>query len=364
MELTLDTLLDFARGAAFLGTGGGGDPYVGRLILQQQLATGGKVRLIDPMDLDDDALVVPVANMGAPTVLIERFPNGPAAVAAVRKMEELLERKVEAIMPIEAGGVNATLPAVVGSLMDLPVVDADGMGRAFPELQMTTFSIYGVPGSPVVIKDEHDNEVVVKAVDDETAEWLARVVCIRMGGKAEITLYPMSGKDAKTKSVPNTISLAIEIGHAISSARAAQQDPFAALTAFFGAADPPRCCKVLFDGKVVDLLRETTRGFAIGRLILHHIEGDGEAMEIEFQNEFLSARVGDKYLATAPDLICVLDRETAEPITTENLRYGQRVKVVGVGVPPVMRTPEALAVWGPRVFGVDRDYIPIEDIPD
>ncbi|MEX0344343.1 MAG: DUF917 domain-containing protein [Rhizobiaceae bacterium] len=364
MELALHDLHDFARGAAFLGTGGGGDPYVGRLILQQQLADGATVRLIDPSELGDDDLVVPVANMGAPTVLIERFPNGPAAVAAVRKMEELLDRKVAAIMPIEAGGVNATLPVVVGALMNLPVVDADGMGRAFPELQMTTFSIYGVPGSPVVIKDEHDNEVVVKAVDDETAEWLARVVCIRMGGKAEITLYPMSGHDAKTKSVPNTISLAIEIGQAISAARKAQEDPFDALTHFFASANPARFCKVLFDGKVADLLRETTRGFAIGRLILQSIDGSVEPMEIEFQNEFLSARIGDRYLATAPDLICILDRETAEPITTESLRYGQRVKVVGVSVPPVMRTTEALEVWGPRIFGVDRDYVPIEQIAD
>ncbi|MCP4386373.1 MAG: DUF917 domain-containing protein [Hyphomicrobiales bacterium] len=362
MELTLDKLHDFARGAAFLGTGGGGDPYVGRLILQQQLAGGKRVTLIDPADLGDEDLVVPVANMGAPTVLIERFPNGPAAVAAVRKIEELLGRKAAAIMPIEAGGVNATLPAVVGALMDLPVVDADGMGRAFPELQMTTFSIYGVPGSPVVIKDEHGNEVVVQAVDDNTAEWLARVVCMRMGGKAEITLYPMSGHDAKTKSVPRTISLAMDIGRVISDARSAHDDPFTALTGFFGAADPARFCEVLFDGKVADLLRETTRGFAIGKLMLQHIDGSGEPMEIVFQNEFLSARIGDHMLATAPDLICILDRETAEPITTEGLRYGQRVKVIGVSVPPVMRTPEALAVWGPRVFGVDRDYVPIEEI--
>ena len=362
MELTLANLHDFTRGAAFLGTGGGGDPYVGRLILQQQLAGGARVPLLAPEELDDDALVIPVANMGAPTVLVERFPNGPAAVAAVRKMEELLGREAAAIMPIEAGGVNATLPAVVGMLMDLPVVDADGMGRAFPELQMTTFGVYGVPGSPVVIKDEHDNEVIVRAVDDETAEWLARVVCIRMGGKAEIALYPMSGRDAKTKSVPYTISLAMEIGRAIGDARAAQRDPFEALARFFAAADPARCCKILFDGKVVDLLRETTRGFAIGRLILERLDGGGERMTVEFQNEFLCARRGERVLATAPDLICILDRETAEPITTENVRYGQRVKVVGVGVPPVMRTPEALAVWGPRVFGVDQDYVPIEDI--
>ncbi len=362
MDLTLDSLHDFARGAAFLGTGGGGDPYVGRLILQQQLAGGKRVRLIDPNDLDDDALVIPVANMGAPTVLVERFPSGDAAVSAVRRAEEIAGEKAAAVMPIEAGGINATLPCVVGALMDLPVVDADGMGRAFPELQMTTFGIYGIPGSPVVIKDEHLNEVVVNAVDNETAEWLARVVCIRMGGKAEITLYPMRGRDAKTKSVHRTISLAIEIGQVIGQARAAHGDPFAALEGFFAAADPPRHSRVLFDGKVVDLLRETTRGFAVGRLILEALDGGGQRMDIAFQNEYLHVQLEGRTLAMAPDLVCVLDRETAEPITTDGLRYGQRVKVMAISVPPVMRTPEALAVWGPRVFGVDMDYVPLEEL--
>ncbi len=69
-------------------------------------------------------------------------------------------------------------------------------------------------------------------------------------------------------------------------------------------------------------------------------------------------------LAVVPDLICILDGETAEPITTEELRYGQRVKVMAVSVPPIMRTPEALAVWGPRHFGFDLDFVPMAGAPD
>ena len=71
------------------------------------------------------------------------------------------------------------------------------------------------------------------------------------------------------------------------------------------------------------------------------------------------ARVGGEVLSVVPDLICILDAETAEPITTEELRYGQRVRVMAVTVPPIMRTPEALAVWGPRTFGFDVDYTPM-----
>lgn len=87
-------------------------------------------------------------------------------------------------------------------------------------------------------------------------------------------------------------------------------------------------------------------------------------MEITFQNENLVAHHDGQVRAIVPDLICILDSETVEPITTEWLPYGQRVTVMGVGVPDIMRTPEALAVFGPRGFGLDDPFVPIEALPD
>jgi DUF917 family protein len=58
----------------------------------------------------------------------------------------------------------------------------------------------------------------------------------------------------------------------------------------------------------------------------------------------------------------VLEADTAEPITTEGLRYGQRVKVMVVSTPAIMRSPEALEVFGPRAFGLDYDFVPIEEL--
>lgn len=58
-----------------------------------------------------------------------------------------------------------------------------------------------------------------------------------------------------------------------------------------------------------------------------------------------------------PDLICVLDIDTAEAIPTERLRYGQRVDILGIRVPPIMRTPEALKVFGPGAFGLNAEYV-------
>src|SRR5207247_10824296 len=79
VELTSQDLLDLASGAAFLGTGGGGDPYVGRLMVEQSLAEGGKLTLISPDEVSGDAFVIPTAMMGAATVLVQKIPGGDQA---------------------------------------------------------------------------------------------------------------------------------------------------------------------------------------------------------------------------------------------------------------------------------------------
>ncbi len=85
-------------------------------------------------------------------------------------------------------------------------------------------------------------------------------------------------------------------------------------------------------------------------------------MQIDIQNENLVARIDGRVAAIVPDLIAVMDSETALPITTESLRYGQRVTIVAVSVPKIMRTREALEVFGPKCFGLSDPYQPIETI--
>ena len=82
MILNSADLIDLCRGAAFLGTGGGGDPYIGRLMVEHAISEAHPVEIIDPSDVPDDALVIPTAMMGAPTVLVEKIPRGGAVLAA------------------------------------------------------------------------------------------------------------------------------------------------------------------------------------------------------------------------------------------------------------------------------------------
>ncbi|PZN13229.1 MAG: DUF917 domain-containing protein [Bacillota bacterium] len=359
-QITAEDLEYLAVGAAILGTGGGGDPFIGKLMAQQAIAEEGPVTLLDPEELDDDALVLPTAMMGAPTVLIEKVPEGMEAVRALRAAEHRLGRKADATCPIECGGVNSQIPFVVAARAHIPVVDGDGMGRAFPELQMETFHVYGVAGTPAVVADERGAVVTIETPDNYQLEWLARGVTIRMGGHSHLVDYPMSGAEFKRTAVRGTVSMAMAIGRAVMTASSRGVNPIEAMCeatqdTIYGRAIP------LFEGKVVDVERRTREGFAVGQAVIHGLgRFRGSELVIRFQNEHLVAIQDGEVIASVPDLICVLDHETGLAITTERIRYGQRVTVVGLPTPEIMRTDEALKVWGPRAFGYDIPFVPLE----
>ena len=361
IELTLNNLENFTRGAAFLGTGGGGDPYIGKLMLKHQLEKGKIIKILSPDEINDNFLVCNVLSMGAPTVFVEKVPNGPATLHGLRKVEEIIGKKFDAIMPIEAGGVNATIPLVVSGLSGLPVIDADGMGRAFPELQMVTYNVGDVDINPIVAVNDFMETAVFNARNSSSGEWLARAVCVRMGGICQMACYPMTGKQIKDTAIHNTIKLSFDIGKKIQEARNQKKDPADAVIDYMKMSNPSRFGKVLFLGKITDLLRETVNGFTKGILHLKSLADEDELI-VEFQNEFLYAKSNEKILAMVPDLICALDSESGEPITTDGLRYGQRIKIVSISVPPVMRTKKALDLFGPKAFGLDFDYVALEDL--
>ncbi len=174
MRVGTDELADIALGATVLGTGGGGDPHVGRLVARQAIEECGPVELVPPAEVEDDALVLLSAQMGAPTVAVEKLPGGHEPVASVERIERELGRDADYTMPMECGGINSTFPFAVAARKDIPVVDADGMGRAFPELHHETFNVYGVSGTPAAVSDEHGDSALIETGDNERLEWLAR----------------------------------------------------------------------------------------------------------------------------------------------------------------------------------------------
>ena len=356
-EITLADMADVALGGAFLGTGGGGDPYIGKLMAEQAIAANGPVPVLDVDALDDDALIVPVAMMGAPTVMLEKLPRGDEAVAALRSLEAVMGRKAQAIFCIEAGGLNSTIPIAVAATAGLPIVDGDGMGRAFPELQMVSMTMFDVHACPMAMADEKGNALVLNTVDNLSTEKFARVITVEMGGAGMIALYPMTGAEAKRAILRGSLSLITHIGRIIQSEQTANRNPADRLARDLNGMR-------LFEGRVTDVDRRTEGGFARGQATIEGLEAyQGQTLRLHFQNEFLLAETGSGTpRAMTPDLICLLDLETGQPITTEQMAYGYRVIVFGLPCDPKWRTEHGLSLVGPGYFGYDHDYRPIETL--
>ncbi|MCC6001594.1 MAG: DUF917 domain-containing protein [Pararhodobacter sp.] len=358
--LTRTDLADLAYGAALLGTGGGGSPWIGRLAAEAWLDQGGEIRMITPDELAPDALVVTVAMVGAPTIMTEKLFRGDEMTEALALLERLNGRPVAAILPVEVGGMNSTIPLVAAGKLGLPVVDADGMARAFPEVQMVSFGIAGVPAAPMVLVNEHGDHALLQSEDNPRVEAMARAICVALGGVVHAASYSMSGADVQAHAIPGTMSLAIALGAARRQARATGSDPFASVLAALAAGGVHGTSVVLARGRITDLDRSERDGFTLGRATIT-TAGHCEVV-LEFRNENLLAKTGEQVLAIVPDLISVLDTETADPIPTEELRYGQRVTLLGIGAPSVFLTPRALGVVGPAGFGLELPHSPLSPL--
>ena len=355
-KIGLKEVEDIALGASLLGAGGGGDPYYGKLMAIGVIKERGPVDLVSPEEVPDDAIILPIAMMGAPTVLCEKGTGGNEYQVIYDMVSQYLGKPIYAVMPMEAGGVNSMLPIAAAARLGLPMVDCDGMGRAFPELQMVTFTIGGVKATPMALTDEKGNSVIFNTITNKWTEELARAVTMSCGGSVTVGLYIMTGATMKAYGVKNIVTRSEMLGKAIREVK--DQEGLSPEEAFLRSCEGYR----LFRGKIVDVLRETNGAFNLGHILLEGIGDDrGQTAEVSFQNENLAATVNGEIRATVPDLICLVDTETFTPVTTGALKYGKRVLVVGLKCYEMWRSEKGLELVGPRYFGVDTDYIPLEE---
>jgi hypothetical protein len=351
--LDADTLRAQSRGCGILGAGGGGAPTIGLLAGLRALEVHGPASLVDLDDLPDDDLVLPIGMVGAPVVSIEKICNGAEGARIVRRVEAMTGRRVAALMASEIGGSNGLYPAAHAAALGIPVVDADGMGRAFPEMPQVSMEIAGISPSPCVMSDERGNVLTLDPADGQWLERLCRAVAVCFGGRAISSEYLMTVAEARTAAVRGTVSLAVRIGRAIAEA---SDDPVRALLDAVGGFR-------LIDGKVSDVERRVTGGFVRGSAQVEGLRADtGRLLRLELQNENLVALEDGLVVASVPDVISVVDTQTGGAVSTELLRYGQRVSVVAFPCDPVWRTDGGLALAGPRAFGYDFDYTPVEDL--
>jgi len=357
-EIGVDEITDLAAGSAFLGTGGGGDPYLGSLLCREGIGQFGPVRLLDVDDLADDDAVFGAAAIGAPTVMIEKLFSIEDQDRAVRSLERVLGRAATAITSLEIGGCNSMMPVAYAAMRGLPIVDGDGMGRAFPQLQMTSMNISGVSCSPITLADEHGNVVLFETEDGKKGEELARPVVAAMGAAGCMSCYPMTGAQARSALVPRTLSAAIAIGQAIHGKTYTQLPPTERLLAAVRELELYGDARCAFEGKIVSVDRDTRDGWVFGTCEIQALAGSGTAT-VTFQNENLKLTVDCALRCIVPDLITIVDSETARAIPTERLAYGQRVSVIICSAPAQLTSLAALSIVGPAAFKLSEAYIPL-----
>jgi DUF917 family protein len=348
-------LLPLSLGAALLGTGGGGNPYIGMLRARELLRRGALVEVLPLESLDDDAWIGSVGGIGAPVVGVEKIEQGEECLRALRGVEDALGVRCAALISAEIGGANCMEPILTAAQAGLPVVDGDGMGRAFPEVQMTTFSINGQPASPGAIADDKGNVIVFRQmVDMFWLERFARHAAVDMGAGAGFATAPMKGAFVKSFAVPGTVTQALEIGLTLLDARSKRHNVVSRLLEKTGAT-------LFFTGKIADVRRELKGGFAMGEARLTGVGAHaGAEARIAIQNENLVLVVDGVAKVMVPDLIMNLELDTGEPITTEMLRYGQQLAVIGIPAHALLKTPKALAIVGPKAFGYpELTFVPL-----
>ena len=347
-------------GAGILGTGGGGSPYLGNLLLKKSLKAGNKIRIIRLEDLKQEEFVSWVAFYGAPLTQIEKLPGGREVNYSLNNLMnghlKYQNKTISALMAVEIGGLNSTIPLVLSSELGSPAIDGDFMGRAYPELQMCTPFIYNAKKPyPICISDDCSNSFTLNKVKDDCpkrAESLFRHLIMKMGCLVGMASDVFDKKELESLLVKNSLTKAWELGKAVYEARSTKKD-------FVEGLEDNKLGKKIFEGKIVDVARSIDTGYLKGAVHLVGLNDfKNKTMLVEFQNENLIALETNEEKKTVerakvPELIAIIDVENFEAVMTEDYRYGLRVVVVSLPCDPLLLTPQAMMRCGPKAFGYD-----------
>ncbi|KAI4915707.1 hypothetical protein J4E90_004152 [Alternaria incomplexa] len=375
-----ETDLDWITiGCYILGTGGGGSPYSTMLRVRGILRSGGKVRVVSPDDLKDDARVGSGGGAGSPTVGIEKL-SADEMMDAQNHLYDLIKGGYAThIIPLEIGGSNGLQGLVLGAStnMNVPCVDGDWMGRAYPTKWQTTPVVFGereIVFAPVAVADGNGNTLYMPtATSDLKVEQVIRAALSQMGSSVGTADAPVTGAETRRWAVEHTISLSWRIGREVARARKENRIDNVAQS-IIDAVGGSETGRALFKGKIVGVERKLYMGHVYGEVIIEATGSEYKGkIKIPFKNENIAAiRIPDSgesttgeennedVLAIVPDLIAVIDAQNGEAIGTPEYRYGLLVSVIGITASERWTSPKGIEIGGPKAFGLDHlEYKPL-----
>jgi len=352
-ELSERALKDIVDGAAFLGTGGGGSIESGKKLVEEQL---DDVEVVTVDEVEDDSDVVVVAGMGAPEALLEKG-WGSESINAFEALEEVTNIDFDYVIPVEIGAFNSLTPMTVTMEKGVPTIDADGAGRAIPELQQTMYSIHGISVSPTALADNEDFWGVLNTSDPFKMEDLARAITSELGDQAGIALHVMKGKEMKEVVIEDTLLLSENVGKAIRESKEAQKDPVQAVIEEVDGYE-------LFQGEVTEKTTETKKGFDFGKVTIEGTENyEGDTFVMDYKNENMIGKLNGEIVCMVPDRMCWITTE-GDPLTNVDVKEGLEVAVIGIKAPDIWRTEKGFEAFKRVLEALDYEgeYQPIEKL--
>jgi DUF917 family protein len=361
---------DFVQGCLFMGTGGGGSVEVGLGMFKEALADGLSLQWVDAADIPEDVWTVTPFAMGSIAPQSQEFlseiaqlgieprSGGEAMAEAVKELDSYLGKPIGCLVPTELGAANTPTPLVTGARLDIPVVDGDYAGRAIPEEMQGTPYLYGKPGWPFSSVDKWGNVTIVpRAASTHMMERIGKMLSVAAYGVTYMAATPLRGNEMKQVLVPNTLSKCLALGRAMRQARETGLDPIEAGLQVTGG-----WC--LFEGVVAKKEWEDRDGYMIGST---HLQGtgdyEGQTLDVWFKNENHVTWLNGEPWVCSPDLITLAYQDTGQGTTNTLVAEGDQLVAVGMkGLEP-FRTEFGLnEASGPRYFGFDIDYVPVEKL--
>lgn len=361
---------DFVQGCLFMGTGGGGSVDWGLSMLTEALNDGISLEWVDVEEIPDDALTVTSYGMGsiAPTTqktldeiqrlgLKDRF-GFRSMEEAVKELGAYLGKPVGCIVPAELGAGNTPAPLVTGARLGIPVVDGDYAGRAIPDEMQGTPYLYGKHSWPFASVDRWGNVAIVKyTVSPHMLERIGKMLAVAAYGNTTMAATPLPAKEMKEILVGGTLTKSFNLGRQMRLARQKGADPIETAIRETGGWR-------LFEGVVTRKEWEDRDGYMFGTTTLTG-SGDyaGNTFAVWFKNENHISWLNDKPWVCSPDLVILAHKGSGMGTTNTLIKEGDEIVAVGVKGLESFRTPFGLdKAAGPRYFGFDIDYVPIEEL--
>jgi hypothetical protein len=370
ISFTRDDIFPMLEGLGILGTGGGGSPEWGRLIMENDLDRGRSWNVVGLDDIPDDWTVVCCGMMGSVKAIesigfgnvLLRWEEDFPLKHVIAQMEQLIGKRVDAVIPFEAGGLNSPIILTTAARLGIAAVDADALGRSAPETHLTSWHGHGIQIPPMPLVDSFGNMVVVtRAVEPTYVDEVGRYVVTRGGYLGANAHHPMTGLQTRQTSIPGTFTRALALGRALMAARQGSSDPVAAVIRALDA-------RHLITARITKLQEEEAMGFYFTTVELDGTDGfTGRSARLIIKNEAMVAFLDGKPAVIFPDPIYMLDLGTGRGFMSIELKEGMEIVVLGAAAHPRLRaaaqTEAGRKAFSPRRFGqADMTFKPMEDL--